>query len=227
MSRRALLLGATGLVGGHCLSVLAETPAYNRVNVLSRRELPVPHDKVRVRVSSLEDMRGDLDAFDVDDVFCCLGSTLKKAGSREAFRHVDHDLCVLAADLAAKQGARHFAMVSAVNARDKSPVFYSRVKGEAERHVRAAGVPSVMIFQPSFLLGSREDSRMAEWLGIQAMQVVRPVLHGLGSGLTPVYARTLAEAMVGSALLGPEQGVSRYRYPDFLHWSEAWRHKGG
>lgn len=220
MSRRALVLGATGLVGGHCLDILARHPAWDRVRVLVRRPLEPVSDKVAVRTSSLDDMTREVDAFDVDDVFCCLGSTMKKAGSREAFYHVDHDLCVLAADLAAKQGARHFAMVSAVNAREKSPVFYSRTKGEAERDVLAAGVPSVMIFRPSFLLGDRAESRPAEWLGIQAMRAVRPFLHRAGSDLTPVSGRLLARAMVASALHGPDQGAHRYRYWDFLDWSD-------
>lgn len=221
MSRRALLLGATGLVGGHCLQVLIESADYDRVTVLSRRELGVADEKVKVHLSSLEDMNADLDAFDVDDVFCCLGSTLKKAGGKKAFYHVDHDLCVLAADLAAKQGARHFAMISAINARAGSPFFYSRTKGEAERDVLAAGVPSVMIFQPSFLLGERAEARPGEWLGIQAMQTVRPLLHRFHSGLTPVSATVLAEAMVGSALHGPDQGGHRYQYRDFLHWRQC------
>lgn len=220
MSRRALVLGATGLVGSHCLELLAAHPAWGQVRVLVRRPIEPVNDKVEVRTSSLEDMTREVDAFDVDDVFCCLGSTMKKAGSREAFYHVDHDLCVLAADLAAKQGARHFALVSAVNAREKSPLFYSRTKGEAERDVLAAGVPSVMIFRPSFLLGDRGESRPAEWLGIQAMRAVRPLLHRGGSDLTPVTGELLARAMVASALYGPDQGTHRYRYRDFLYWSD-------
>lgn len=223
MSRRALVLGATGLVGRHCLDVLLAHPDYDEVIVLARRPLSMEHDKLQVHLSSLEDMTSDIQAFDVNDVFCCLGTTMKKAGSKKAFYHVDHDLCVLAADLAAKQGARHFAMVSAVNANEKSPVFYSRTKGEAERDVLAAGVPSVMMFQPSFLLGARGERRPGEWLGIQAMRMVRPGLHLARSDLTPVAARVLAEAMVASALHGPELGQHRYRYRDFIHWSERLR----
>jgi uncharacterized protein YbjT (DUF2867 family) len=219
MSRRALVLGATGLVGRYCLDELLRCEEYGRVRVLSRRDIDVTHEKLEVHLSSLDDMTADIAAFDVDDVFCCLGSTLKKAGSRAAFYHVDHDLCVLAANLAAKQGARHFSMVSAVNAREQSAVFYSRTKGEAERDVLAAGIPSVMIFQPSFLLGHRDEYRMGEWLGIQCMRTLRPFLHRTKSDLTPVSAPLLARAMVASALHGPEQGACRYRYRDFLYWS--------
>lgn len=219
MSRRALVLGATGLVGGHCLEQLRATPEYTAITAPVRRPLECNDSRVNTRVMKLEDMRSELSLFDVDDVFCCLGTTLRKAGSPEAFHHVDHDLCVLAADLAAKEGAGRFLMVSAVNANARSPFFYARTKGEAEQGVRDAGVPAVHLFQPSFLLGERHESRPAEWLGIQTMRLARPVLHAGRSALTPVSAKTLASAMVQVALHGPATGCHRYRYPDFVRWS--------
>lgn len=219
MSRRALLLGASGLVGGRCLAQLLATPEYSAITLAVRRPLAIDDRRADVRVMKLEDMAAELSLFDVDDVFCCLGTTLRKAGSREGFYHVDHDLCVLAADLAAKEGAERFLMVSAVNANARSPFFYARTKGEAEQGVRDAGVPSVHLFQPSFLLGERDESRPAEWLGIQTMRLARPVLHAGKSALTPVSADMLASAMVQVALHGPALGAHRYRYPDFVRWS--------
>lgn len=221
MTRRALLLGATGLVGSRCLEALCAGSDYDAVTVLSRRPLDVTDPRVRVRVLDLENMGDHPELFAVDDIFCCLGTTLSKAESRGAFYHVDHDLCVEAARLGAEQGARNFLLVSAINANRRSPFFYPRTKGEAEADVAAAGLPAVHLFQPSFLLGERGESRPGEWLGIQAMRMVRPAFHATGSKLTPISAERLAGAMVHAALADRPSGVYRYRYPDFLAWGRA------
>jgi uncharacterized protein YbjT (DUF2867 family) len=216
MSRTALVLGATGLVGNECLKQLLESPHWHQVTVISRRSLPLTHDKLRVEVMDLDDMAGHADLFRVDDVFCCLGSTLKKAGSKGAFYHVDHGLCVLAARLAAEAGVGTFLMVSAVNAARRSPFFYARTKGEAEQDVQAAGLDRVSFCQPSFLLGDRQEARPAERLGIQTMQLVRPVFHRTGSKLTPVHASVVAAAMLGEALDDRWRGVHRLRYRQMI-----------
>ena len=221
MTRHALLLGATGLVGRHCLEALCAGNDYDAVTVLARRPLEVTDPRVRVQVLNLEDMGRHPELFAVEDIFCCLGTTLSKAGSRGAFYHVDHDLCLQAARLGAEQGARNFLLVSAINANRRSPFFYPRTKGEAEADVAAAGLPAVHLFQPSFLLGERGESRPAEWLGIQAMRVVRPAFHATGSKLTPVSAEQLARAMVYAAVEDRPAGIYRYRYPEFLAWSRA------
>ncbi len=222
MTRRALLLGATGLVGSRCLEALCAGREYDAVTVFSRRPLDVTDPRVRVEVLNLEDMDDHAERFAVDDIFCCLGTTLSKAGSRGAFYQVDHDLCLQAARLGADRGARNFLLVSAVNANRRSPFFYARTKGETEADVAAAGLPAVHLFQPSFLLGERAESRPAERLGIQAMRVVQPAFHRTRSSLTPVSARQLAGAMVRVALADRPPGVYRYRYGDFL----AWNHSG-
>lgn len=221
MTRRALLLGATGLVGGRCLEALCAGNDYDAVTILSRRPLELADPRVRVQVLDLENMADHPELFAVDDIFCCLGTTLSKAGSRGAFHHVDHDLCVQAARLGADQGAHNFLLVSAINANRRSSFFYARTKGEAEADVIAADLPVVHLFQPSFLLGERDESRPAEWLGIQAMRVVRPAFHVTRNKLTPISTERLAGAMVNAAVADRPAGVYRYRYADFLAWSRA------
>jgi uncharacterized protein YbjT (DUF2867 family) len=221
MTRRALLLGATGLVGSRCLEALCACPDYHSVTVLSRQPVDWADARVRVEVLSLDDMGYQPALFAVDDIFCCLGTTLKKAGSREAFHHVDHDLCVQAARLAAEQGAYNFLLVSAINAHRRSPFFYARTKGEMEAEVVATGPTAVHLFQPSLLLGERDESRPAEWLGIQAMRLAQPALHNRRSKLAPVSARQLARAMVNVARADRPAGVYRYRYADFLAWTRS------
>lgn len=226
MTRTALVLGATGLVGGHCLEQLRVEHDYERIQVLSRRPVAVDDPRVHLEVADLEVMAWYPEAFAVTDVFCCLGTTLARAGSRQRFYHVDHNLCVEAAQRAAAAGARNFLMVSAVNARRHSPFFYARTKGRAEADVAAAGVPATHFFRPSLLLGAREENRPAEWLGIQAMRTVRPAFHALRSRLTPVAAEMVAAAMISAARADRASGIYHYRYRDFLDWSVHWRAKG-
>lgn len=219
MTRRALVLGATGLVGRNCVAALQADPAYEAVTVLSRKPLAFTDKHVHVEVMDLAEMdeRGGL--FAVDDIFCCLGSTRARAGSREAFRHVDHDLCVEAARLGAEQRARNFVMVSALNAHARSPLFYFRTKGQAETDAAATGMPVCHFFRPSFLLGHRDETRTLEWLGIQTMRTVRPGLHLARSRFTPVAADRLARSMVNVARADRLPGQYRYEYADVLEWS--------
>ena len=123
MTRKALLLGATGLVGNDCLANLLESDEYEQVRVLCRRPLSIEHPKLDVHVVDLDQMEACQAYLQVDDVFCCLGTTMKKAGSRQAFRHVDHDLVVLAGQMALRAGVQRFLVVSAVNAKARSPFF--------------------------------------------------------------------------------------------------------
>ena len=154
--RRVLLLGATGLVGGELLKLLVEDPSISRLSVLTRRELP--HDP------RLEQHDFELQPrfFEVDQIFCALGTTIKKAGSQEEFRRVDHELPLDAAKLGLERGARHFLLVSAIGANARSRVFYNRVKGELEEDLIALGYRSVTIARPSLLLGPRAERRTGE-----------------------------------------------------------------
>ena len=216
---RALLLGATGLIGQAVLARLLAHPAWTRVTVLSRRAMvdaagqPLVHDKLVVRETSLDDMAEYANDFAVDQVFCCLGTTLRKAGSKAAFRRVDHDYCVEAARLARRQGADHFLVVSAVNANPRARVFYSRVKGEMESAVEALSFPSLTIMQPSLLLGDRDEFRLGEQLGIWSAKALRPLAGWSDASWLPVEADTVAQAMVAAAAL-PEAGTRRLRYAD-------------
>ncbi len=137
-TRQALLAGATGLIGGHVLTRLLAHPAYSRVEILVRRELPIRDPKLVQRVVDFERLEA-VAGTAAQDVFCCLGTTIGKAGSQEAFRRVDHDFPLALANFAKAAGAQQFLMVSSLGADSKSSVFYSRVKGETEHDVTAAG----------------------------------------------------------------------------------------
>jgi uncharacterized protein YbjT (DUF2867 family) len=151
------------------LRLLLSDPAYERVAVLGRRPTGFSHPKLTEHVAPLERMAEHTGAFAVDDVFCCLGTTLRTAGSREAFSAVDLDAVALAARLAAEQGATRYLLVTSAGAGVESPFFYSRVKGQAEEAVTALPFRSTVILRPSQLLGER-----GERLGVRGAAAALP-----------------------------------------------------
>lgn len=221
----ALVLGASGLVGRQCLRRLLDSGAYRRVTVLTRRSLGVQHPCLHEIMADPLVPQDHSDAFQVDHVFCALGTTLRQAGSRAAFRHVDEALVVQAGQLAVVAGVRRFMVVSALNANPRSPFFYARVKGQMERQLAQAGLPLLVFMQPSLLLGERDRRRSAEALGGWLYQKAAPAAAWSRASWLPVSAGLVAEAMLGMALTGPSSGIYRLRYRDFLIFSRAFRQR--
>jgi uncharacterized protein YbjT (DUF2867 family) len=199
MPRTALLLGATGLVGGELLTLLLADPEYRQVTVLVRRNLPQTHPKLVQRVVDFKDLPKAADAYKVDDVFCCLGTTIKKAGSQEAFRVVDYTYPLESAKLAARQGAGQYLIITALGADAKSSVFYNRVKGEVEEAIGKLPLKSLHIFRPSLLLGNRQESRTGEKIAIAVMKPLGFLLAGPLKKYRGIQARTVALAMLRTA----------------------------
>jgi uncharacterized protein YbjT (DUF2867 family) len=211
--RTAAIFGATGLVGRACLDLLLADERYVRIIAIGRREPALSHPKLVVRRAALDTVEAldDPALGAVDDVFCCLGTTLRKAGSQEAFRRVDLDYVVNAASFAKRHGAQHFLMVSAVGADARSRVFYSRVKGEAESAVAKLGIECVSIFRPSFILGPREESRSGERLGMVVAAALSFAMVGRLAKYRPIAAATIARAMLAVAAT-PAPGVTVYEF---------------
>lgn len=201
-NRTALLVGASGLIGGHCLDALLKDDTYNAVNVLVRRPLPNHHPKLKQQIVDFNRLAEHAALMGVDDIFCCLGTTIKQAGSREAFRRVDALYPLEIARLALKQGARQFLIVTAMGADSKSRVFYNRVKGEVEQKLTAMGYPTLQIFRPSLLLGEREESRPGEDLVKVLTKPLSALMLGPLKKYRPIEARTVALAMIGNAKKG-------------------------
>ena len=199
MSRTALLLGASGLVGGHCLSQLLAEPDYAAVTILVRKSLPLTHPKLMQRVVNFDQLNEAAESFRVQDVFCCLGTTIKTAGSQEAFRRVDFTYPTESARLAMQQGAQQFLLVSSLGADAKSSVFYSRTKGEVERAIAASDMTSVQIFRPSLLLGERAEVRFGERLAEKVSRAISFLLVGLLRKYRPIEAHAVAAAMLAVA----------------------------
>jgi len=198
-NRTALLAGATGAVGRALLELLLQDPGYGRVVVLARRPTERQHDKLDWRVIDFDQLEEGVAGIEVHDVFCTLGTTMKQAGSKQAFRNVDFDYVLALARAGRAVGAQCFVLNSSVGADPKGSSFYLRVKGEAEVAVGALGYASVSWVRPSLLLAERKERRWGE----EAAAAVLPALSGLlRGGLTryrPVPAQTVARVMVGAA----------------------------
>lgn len=192
-TRKALVAGASGLVGGFLLDALLESPVYAEVHSLGRRSLPKQHPKLVQHTVDFARLADEAMPA-TDDAFCTLGTTIKKAGSQEAFRAVDYDAVLAFAQAARKAGAQRFLVVTALGADPRSRVFYNRVKGEVEEALKGVGFESLVILRPSLLLGERAESRPGEHAASVLTKVLGPVLRPFSG--RPIEARTVARAML-------------------------------
>lgn len=209
MTRTALVAGASGLVGGHVLRLLLDDPEYDRVTVLGRRALPLTHKKLAQHVVEFARLGEAGDFPRVHDVFCCLGTTIRQAGSQAEFRKVDYGYVVELARVALRHRAAQFLVVTSVGADPRSRVFYNRVKGEVEEAVRRLQFDGVHCFRPSLLLGARAQSRPAERMAMLLSPLVGWAMRGPLARYRPIKAATVARAMVRIAREAP-RGVQVY-----------------
>jgi uncharacterized protein YbjT (DUF2867 family) len=193
MARSVLLLGATGLVGNECLKLLLQHEHISRIVALTRKTLPIVHNKLVDHIIDFEKLGTIENAFAVDAVLCALGTTIQQAGSQENFRKVDHDFPMAAAELALKHNVRHFLLVSALGADSSSKIFYNRVKGEIEARISALPFHSITIVRPSLLLGNRREFRFGEQLG----KLFTPIIP---RKYKPIQARNVAQQLINSVI---------------------------
>ncbi len=199
--KKALVIGATGLVGKNVVYQLLNNQDYSKVVLLLRNELIISDPKLEQHVIDFEKMSDYADLFKVDEVYCCIGTTIKKAETKEAFEKVDHYYCFMAATIARANGVTHFLMVSTLGANKYSNIFYNRVKGEAEDDVDKLSFLCTSIFRPSLLTGTRSEFRFSEWLGIMIMKPFSLFLKGKLKKYALVSGEDVAKAMVKSATL--------------------------
>jgi uncharacterized protein YbjT (DUF2867 family) len=217
--KTVVIAGASGVVGSRALHHLLGREDVGRVVALGRRPLALQHPKL---VSTVVDLRSAAAVAPeipdgVDVAVCCLGTTMKQAGSREAFRAVDHDAVVAFGEAARSRGARRFLVVSALGASARSRSFYLRTKGEAEEALARLGYPEVTVLRPSFIddEGARRDARLGERVALPIARAVFSVL-GRTSRYAPASADVVARALVRLAFDGGAAGV-RVVESDALH----------
>lgn len=215
-NKTALVFGATGLIGGHVVQFLLLHPAYEKVVVFVRRPLELEHPKLVQHVVNFDQPETFRHFVKGDDLFCCLGTTMAKAGSKEAFYKVDFTYAFEAAQMGSINGVGQYLLVSSVGADPKSMFFYSKVKGELEEAVRQMNYWALHIFQPSVLLGERNENRFGEQVAGKIGSIFDRLTGGLLTKYRPIEADVVAKAMV-SAAQGLKPGV--HVYPS--HWLQG------
>ncbi|MGF9700323.1 oxidoreductase [Paenibacillus sp. MABNR03] len=202
LERKAIVIGATGLVGSILVHSLLRQPEYGLVRIFVRQQLELEHPKLEQHLVDWDRLEDAKDLFrGMDDLYCCLGTTIKKAGSQENFRKVDYHYPVEAAKLAIHQGVTQMLVISSMGASPSSRVFYSRTKGELEEALSSIGFRSLHIFRPSLILGDRSETRIGEQLAAHLMKFLDRWMRGRAAKYRAIHASTIARAMINMALV--------------------------
>jgi uncharacterized protein YbjT (DUF2867 family) len=209
--RVALLAGATGLVGRLALEALLDSADISRVFAVTRRPLGREHPRLANRIVQFEQIESQLKNITCHVALCALGTTIRQAGSEQAFRRTDVDTVLAFARAAKAAQVQRFVVVSSAGADPKSKNFYLRTKGEMEQALIGVGFPNLDILQPSVLLGWRAEIRPLELAATLIMPLVNPLLTGKREPFRGIPARTVAQAMVGVTRSG-RKGVQRHTY---------------
>ena len=193
--KSALILGASGFVGNYLLKELLNSKRYDRVTALVRISSLEPSPHLEEIVFDFKDPFSIESLKPVNHIFCCLGSTIRKAGSKNKFRFVDFELPLMFAKWGEKTKAEYFAIVTAMGANPSSIIFYNKVKGEIEREIKKLDIPTIHIFQPSLILGPRKEFRIGEIVGKMLMKTLNFLMVGSLKKYRGIHAKTIAKGM--------------------------------
>jgi uncharacterized protein YbjT (DUF2867 family) len=211
MPQTAVVIGATGLTGNNLVTLLLHDPQFSKVRVLLRTPSFKQRPGLEEVIVDFSDAQSLAEALQGDVLFCCIGTTIRKAGSQPAFREVDFEIPVRCATIARRQGMQQFQLISASGAHARSRNFYTRTKGETEQAIQQLGYPSLHIFRPSVLLGIRREFRLGEWLLTVLVVLFYFLWMGRWKKYRPVKAVNVARAMVHVAK-NPPDGTHIYEY---------------
>lgn len=217
--KTALVAGASGLTGRQLVYRLLDSPDYGRVIILVRKELVITSPKLQQVLSDFDHLEQVADKMACDEVFCCLGTTIRKAGSESNFRKVDYGYVYKLARLTHAAGARRFYLISAVGANPVSSFFYLRVKGEAEESTKHVGFDTVCIFRPALLLGKRNELRIREGFAKFVLGPLTKLMQGPLKKYRPIPADTLAQAMMQAARQN-EKGIRVFENRDIVDMAD-------
>ncbi len=212
MKEKAILLGASGLIGSHLLTTLLASPAYGEVTIYVRKTLPINHLKLKQIVTDFENLEALNEHIAGTIVFCCLGSTKKKTPNLKDYKKVDYEIPLYFAHQASKNNARQFHLVTAIGANSKSSNFYTRMKGEIEDAIKKVSYETIHIYQPSFLRGDRKENRTTEKILTPIMRLVDLALIGPLKKYQSIEAEDVAKAMFNESIKN-KRGI-------FVHNSE-------
>jgi len=200
MPYKAVIAGASGLIGSNLLEILLNEPTYNEVIILVRKATGIRHEKLKEIIldfDTLDDYKNDINGH---AVFCCLGTTNNKTPDKALYRKIDHDYPVTLAKLAQANGVEQYHLVSSIGADINSSTFYTKLKGETEEDIKTVGLKTLHIYQPSFLKGDRKEFRLMEKILIGLSYIIDPLLTGSLKKYRSIPAKTVAKAMYNESL---------------------------
>jgi len=208
----SIIAGSTGLIGGNVIKVLSNKK--QSAIALTRRSIPNLPPNITEMIIDFDTFKKNGSLPSCNNVFICLGTTIKTAGSKENFRKVDIDYCLSIARKAKESGAETLSLISSIGANSSSKNFYLKTKGELEESIQSLGFSRVNIFRPSFLVGERSEKRLAEKIAINLAKVMDLFLIGTASKYRSVKAESLAKTMV--LRLDSKPGINYFYFDDFL-----------
>ncbi|MCC9062817.1 oxidoreductase [Flavobacterium piscisymbiosum] len=211
--KKAIVYGASGLVGSYILETLLNNANYEQVIIVVRAALNIQHTKLKTIIGDYNSLTEVVKGIPVDEVFIALGTTQKKTPDKKLYYQIDHDYPVLAAKLAKENGAKAVFLVSAIGANAKSSIFYTKMKGETEQDIINLNLDHTHIFRPSMILGDRKESRPLEKVFIGIFKLINPLFMGGMNKYKGIEAAHIAKAMVNSASQLNEK-------VKILHWEE-------
>lgn len=204
MTRRAAILGATGLVGGELLQMLLEDELYDEVLVFSRKSTGIKHPKMVEKIGDLLDDDFFGDAIIADDIFCAIGTTQSKTPDLAVYRNVDFGIPVRVAALGLKGGVKRFVVISSMGANAQSRIFYPRIKGQMESALQKMQIKRLRIVRPAMLKGHRSEFRFGETIGQKLLSAAGKLLP---ARYRPIEAQEAAKAMLQLAKNDALKGV--------------------
>lgn len=210
MDKKAIIVGATGLIGADLLKKLLINDSYKQVLVITRKTVKIDNPKLKQLIIDFDDINKHEAEIIGDDVFCCLGTTAKKTPDKTLYKKIDYQYPLEVAKIAFKNGAKTYHLVSAMGADPKSSIFYNRFKGEIERDLKLVGFDTLHIYRPSLLDGDRKESRFLERMMIGIMRTINPILVGGMKKYRSIRIETVASAMIKQASVATK---GNYIYP--------------
>ncbi len=193
--KKALLLGSSGLIGGSCLKELLADDYYTSIEIWVRTPSGLKHPKLKETIVAFDEMKL-INSIEAQHVFCCLGTTIKKAKTKQAFQKIDYDYVVDAAKLSEKSGVEKFLVISSIGANTKTNNFYLKTKGEMEETVKLCKIPAIFILRPSILFGKRKEFRFGEVIGKFMMRLFTYFFWGKMKKYRGIEASVVAKAMI-------------------------------
>jgi uncharacterized protein YbjT (DUF2867 family) len=204
MAYKAIIAGATGLIGSKLLTILLNQPEYAEIVILVRRSTGIKHAKLTELVIDYAHLDEYADQINGHAIFSCLGTTNSKTPDKEVYRKIDHDYPVKLAQLGLKNGVKQYHLVSSIGANAKSSTFYVKLKGETEEAITKVGLKTVHIYQPSLITGDRKEHRLAEKIITPIMKLIDPLLFGSLRKYRSIPAQTIAMAMFKESINNKE-----------------------